>query len=205
MADNRTRVKVDFSPLNRFVGALRRDLRRAGNGPIRKALRQWGFRFLGFIRKRFVRLSRGGAFNGDRWKELAPGTVAQRRFKGGLTIGQARRRKPKQAAAVDAAAGSVAILRNTGTLFNALNPGAPGSEFKDIDGGVRVGFGGPAKHPGGRASIADVARFHHRGINTRSGKVSRRIIVEPDQQTVNAMGQDMTRALVELGEQSEKG
>lgn len=157
-------VDVDLAPLKRFEAALDRDLRANGSGPIRAAIRQWGARFRAFIQERFVRMSRGG------WPPL-----------------KRRRRRGK--------GGSVAILRDTGTMFNALTPvfaSKPGAIQKDIPFGVRVGYGGPARHPKGKASIHDIARFHQTGAGPL---VKREIIVGPDQRTLDLMAADMDRGI----------
>lgn len=90
------------------------------------------------------------------------------------------------------------ILRDTGTLFAALNPvftGRPGSVQEFVDGGVKVGFGGSAKHPSGNASVADIAGFHHFG----KGNVPKRVIlVEPTPLLLNDMKLDMLQALAHL-------
>lgn len=165
----RARVKINMKPLERFKGQINRDLRRRSNGPVRKALRQWGHRYLGFTRERFVRMSRGG------WAPLAASTIKARR-KG-------------------AGSGTPAILRDTGTLFGALSPGTPGNRFKDIENGVSIGYGGRSSHPDGQATIADIARFHQTGAGNLP---KREILVEPDRTTKARMLQDMRRAVREV-------
>ena len=157
-------VDVDLAPLKRFKSTLDRDLRGNGSGPIRAALRQWGARFRSFVQEHFVKMSRGG------WKKL---------------------KRPRRRGKAD----SAAVLRDTGTLFNALTPvfsSKPGALQKDIPFGVRVGYGGPAKHPKGGASVFDIARFHQTGAGPLE---KREIIVGPDEPTVTQMAADMQRGI----------
>lgn len=168
----RTTVKINIKPLQRFareVGSLR-------SGPGRRMLRQWGVRYLGFVRRRFVRFGRGGG----NWRKLADSTIRRRRSGSGRS-----------------AAGSPAILRDTGTLLGALNPGGLGNLLKDIPRGIRVGFSGAARHPGGSASIADIAGFHN--VGGRGGNPPQRaILVEPDGKTVRGMITDARRAMTAI-------
>lgn len=71
-----------------------------------------------------------------------------------------------------------AILIDLGVLKKALTVGAPGNLFRYIRHGIRVGFGGPAKHSGGgKATIRDIAVFHDQG----EGRLPRRqILHKPD-------------------------
>lgn len=168
-------VKLNLKPLQRFRDILAGDLRRSGNGPIRVAMKHWAKRYRSFAQERFVRFSRGG---GD-WPPLRPQTVA-------------RRRKGKGAGPV------AVILKDTDTLSKALIPewsAKPGAIQLDIPFGVRVGYGGPARHAkGGKATIADIARFHHEG----AGRLPKReIIVEPPtgHRIYHQMAGDMERAM----------
>jgi hypothetical protein len=89
----------------------------------------------------------------------------------------------------------VSLLRDTGLLFNALDPQfspGKGAIQQDVPFGLTVGFGGPAKHPQGRATIADVAGFHQTGTPKMP---KRQILVEPDTRTTQLMGQDMQRGI----------
>jgi len=121
---------------------------------IPKILKQWTFLYLSFAQKHFVEASQG---SGD-WPPLKPSTIAGRRGKGK----------------------DVRILRDTGTLFRALDPvaKAPGSLQKmDAENfTVEVGYGGSAGHPKGRATISDIAEFHNFGMGHNP---IRRIIISP--------------------------
>ena len=96
-----------------------------------------------------------------------------------------------------------AILRDTGTLFAALSPtftGKPGALEEGIPFGIRVGYGGPSRHPDGKATIADIASFHQTG----NGKLPvREIIVAPLPNVIEGMARDMQRALRQLAKDNE--
>jgi hypothetical protein len=129
--------------------------------------KQWAVRYRSFIQLRFDQQSRGGG----EWRELAPSTIASRRKN------------------------SSTILRDTGALFAALAPvwnSPPGGINELIEGGVKVGFGGPAAHPGGIKTIAEIAAMHQTG----GGKLPKReIIVTPPSHVIDAMAEDLQRAL----------
>lgn len=160
-------VRVDLGPLAEFKAHFEGDLRHAGNGPVRKAFKQWAARYRSFIQERFVLFSRGG---GD-WPPLK----------------HPRRRGNKDKAA---------ILRDTGTLFAALSPTfqkKPGALQEDIDFGIRIGYGGPGRYAnGGAATVADIAGFHQVGAGFLP---VRKIIVEPSVNVLEQMAGDMNRAL----------
>jgi len=140
-------------------------------GPIRDALRQWGHRYRTFVQRRFVKYSRGG---GD-WPPL-----------------KYKRRRGSRARA--------AILRDTGTLFRALDPvwrSNPGAIQQDLPFGIRVGYGGPHRHPKAGISIADLAAIHDQGLGRMP---KRQIIVQPDNRTRAQMVSDMQRALKKLAD-----
>lgn len=155
-------VKFNIEPLKRLI----RTMGRMNTTPIFK---KWAFRYRSFVQHRFDRFSKGGG----NWPSLSPLTIARRR-KG--------KRKGK---------GRVAILRDTGTLLTALTPSfqrLPGQLQQIVTDGVRVGIGGPARHPGGAATIADIASFHQTG----EGHLPvREIIVKPDTATINGMVSDV--------------
>jgi len=168
-------VVVDVRGLKNFEEVTKRDLRGAGNGPIRRAMRRWGVRYRGFAQERFDVFSKGG---GD-WPDLAESTKAGRRHGHGPGSG-------------------FSILRDTNTLFSALDPifvGNPGQYQQDVPYGIRVGYGGPGKHPDGQATIWDIARFH----DTGGGRLpQRKLIVPPDAKTLEQMRVDMQRGMAEL-------
>lgn len=176
-------VKINLEDLKRFKSLLDDDLRsggqKAGGSPINNAFKQWGVRVRSFLQQRFVTFSRGGG----NWAPLKPATIRARR-------------KSKTRFGL-----SAAILRDTGTLFNALSPeftGKPGALEERIPYGIRIGYGGPGKYTkkyGGVATIADIASFHQVG----AGHLPKReIIVAPDEHTIELMVEDMNRAIEKL-------
>jgi len=96
-----------------------------------------------------------------------------------------KRRRGKRARA--------SLLRDTGTLFAALNvvfSGAAGQLQKLIPKGIRVGFGGPGKHPKALITVAELAAVHNFGL----GRVPKReIIVDPSIKVLNEMANDIKR------------
>lgn len=178
-------VHVDLRGLIKLRRIIRKGLERA-SGPIRDAIRQWAYRYRGFAQERFDRFSKG---RGD-WPGLKASTIRQRRR------GDKRARGKRKRAS---------ILRDTGTIFSALEPnfiGAPGQLEKDIPFGVRVGFGGPHKHPKGKATIADIAHFHQSGTGPLP---KREIIVDPDRETQEGMAEDMESAFRKVIRQVDVG
>lgn len=175
-------VRVNLKPLERFADAVHRGLA-STTGPILKALKQWAARYRGFSRERFDRFSKGGGT----WPPLKPSTKRGRRKGKRGTGGR-----------------TFSILRDTGTLFGALDvvfTHQPGALEETIPFGIRAGFGGPARHPKGKATIADIAEFHQEG----KGVVpEREIIVDPNQRTIDAMARDMLRAVEQLRKDSER-
>ena len=148
-------VKLNLAPLKRFAQAI---VRR--DGAIRKALLQWAVIYRTAMQERFSTYSRGGG----NWKPLKPSTIRGRR------------------------GGNIAILFDTGALFGALEPRfSPGTGAKEelTRDGIRVGFGGPARHPKGKATIAAVATFHQFGNEPVLPK--REILVVPPAATMHKL------------------
>lgn len=177
-------VTVNLRGLKRFQRQVDAALTGGGGGPIGDAFKQWAARYRGFIQQRFAKLSKGGGG----WPPLKPATIARRR--GGKKVGK-RVRTAKGLQAMTRAA----ILRDTGTLFAAVNPtfmGSPGQLETRIRYGIRVGYGGPQRHPSGRATVADIARFHQVGAGNLP---KREIMVDPDNQLLTQMAADMQRAI----------
>ena len=95
------------------------------------------------------------------------------------------------------AGSGISILRDTGTLFNALYPTLhPGAIEEKIPGGVRCGFGGNEPHPGrGAVTIFQLAEIHQLGL----GHVpARPIIVDPDSSTLSQMVAVAQKAIDDL-------
>lgn len=187
-------VKVDLSGLERYAAVVQADLRGGGNGPIRAGLRQWGGRFRAFLRERFVEFSRGG---GD-WPDLADSTKKARMHARAGARDSAGRLIGKGAAK----GRTFAILRDTGTLLNALDvtfSSKPGQLQEDIPFGVRVGYGGPGRYPNGKATIADIASFHQTG---GPHLPCRKIIVDPLDKVKQQMASDMQKAVDQMAREA---
>jgi hypothetical protein len=158
--------------LFRFSDSVQRHLKGPNHGgPIGVAFKQWGAVYRGFVKERFHRFSRG---SGD-WPPLKPSTIARRRKGTGV--------------------GTVAILIDTGTLFAGLDPSLKtekGAIQKDIRNGIRVGYGGSARHEKGGGTIAAIASYHQAG----GGRLPKReIIVKPDSATIAKMAKLMRDAI----------
>lgn len=135
-------------------------------------LMTFGRRYLAYLRDRF-RIFRAG---GGDWPPLSPATLKQHRPRLGM-------------------------LAVTGAVFNALRPGQPGNLFQRINYGIRVGFGGAAKHPEADATIAQVAIWHDQGT---ANIPQRRIIVPPDGLLVALMRSDAKRFVEKLMKKASK-
>jgi hypothetical protein len=86
------------------------------------------------------------------------------------------------------------ILDDTHTLYNALSPGSPGNEIRDIPNGIRFGFT-DAQHGSDRLTIGKLARFHHDG----GGRLPKRTILhQPDDATKQGFRKDLDIAAREL-------
>ena len=168
-------VIIDLGPLRKYRTALEADFRLRANGPVRKSFKQWAARYRSFLRERFDKYSKGG---GD-WAPLKDSTIKRRRK------GKGTRRF---------AAGSVAILRDKGIMFAALDPvfkNKPGQLQDDIPFGIRVGFGGAAPHGDDKITVAYLALIHNQGLGHIPARI---IVVAPDSATQRGMASDMERA-----------
>ena len=169
-------VKVDMKGMEKYGSIIRRDLQSpSSTGLIRRAIRQWALRWRSFQQLRFSTFSRGGGG----WKALKKSTIRSRRK--GRTSGT-----------------PTILWDKLGSMFKALAPAfsnRPGQFEKGVINGIRVGFGGPARHPDGPATIADIATFHHEGAGHLP---TRRVIDDIDTQTQAEMTLDMNNACVKL-------
>ena len=95
------------------------------------------------------------------------------------------------------------ILRDTGTLFGALDPtfsARPGQYCGVIERGqevgIEVGIAGPARHPSSKyASVAEIASFHQYGTPKM---VERPIVILPPEAVLKSMSIDSDRNLQRL-------
>jgi len=170
-------VRLALRGLDRFAGRIDSALRSGGPAhPIRRALKQWGFIYRSYVRERYVTYSRGG---GD-WQDLAPST-------------KRRRRKGRKGGG-----GTYSILYDTGTLIAGLDPSfSPdkGAIETDIPFGIRLGYGGAARHKRGKGTIAMIAAAHDEGVPPHLPK--RQIIVEPDDRAMRKIVEVTERALAQ--------
>lgn len=189
----RRSVHIDNSGLVRFRAIIDRGLASGGNAegsPIRRMFKRWAVRYMAFIRRRFTVFSRGG---GD-WAPLSPFTIARRRAGALAKTGMATGIKSGTKRQVKQTTRTVAILVDTAVLRNSLTVGAPGSLFEQIDRGCRVGVG-PTSHNDDGLTIGDIAAFHQYG----GGKLpQRKILVDPDQNTLDGMASDAVRMAREV-------
>lgn len=164
-----SRVRVDFSDLVRWENVVR-----AREGAVKFGLRQWGVIYRAAMQERFAKFSMGGG----NWRKLRPATIRRRRQR----IDNTRFGR------------TASILRDTGTLYAALNPVLSlGSKEELTQFGIIVGFGGTSKHPSSRRkSIKEIAEIHQSGLG-RSPK--REIIVKPDRNTIAVMAAVMEKAV----------
>ncbi len=151
-------VRINLSPLRAKVAEITMP-----GSKMRAAYNVWARLYSSFIRRRFVRMASGGSDEHGRWPRLKKPRAAQGKRKGKADI----------------------PLRDTDSLYNALVIGAAGNITRPLKNGILFGFGGPARHPGGgKASIADIAKYHDAG----DGNLPvRQIIVPPDEPTVGQM------------------
>lgn len=138
------------------------------NSPALKiAHKQWGIRYLAWIKRLFVKNSSGAGA----WPPLK------------------RKRKRGNSS-------SARILRDTGVLFKALTIGSAGNLFKHLKNGIRVGFGGPSRHPRSKATIADIAKMHNNG---EGNLPKRKILYWPDNKFIKQMLNDLKRTIKNIG------
>lgn len=193
-------VTIDLTALKKYGAAVDSQLHGTSNGPVAKAIRQWGFRYRSWAQERFDKFSKGG---GD-WPDLAESTKrARRQGKGkkqkirkAKTTGKTDRRFKKVNVS-----GTFSILRDIGLLFAVVSPtfsGQPGALEQKIPFGIRIGFGGPSAHGSSKATIADIASYHQAG---KGHLPKREIIVAPPAHVTVQMSGDMERALRQLGQE----
>jgi hypothetical protein len=82
-------------------------------------------------------------------------------------------------------------LRNNGILLAALSIGGKGNHAKSIPDGVEYGFA-DTPHEGSKKSIRQIAIIHDQGLGNNP---KREILIEPDQNLIDAMSSDLVRSL----------
>ena len=204
---------------------LRNALKGAQHPALEAMFNQWVQRYSAWIRERFVSASRGDGT----WQPLSAATIYARSraaitrvyklFKAGEITAAQRDKKLKiarrsQQRWVKQAYGKaikgkkgleglptagVAILRDTGVLFNALTVGAVGNVNRRKGLVAEFGIGGPAQHPGARgATIGRIAAYHDQGGTIPGRPPQRQILWMPPSELIALMLQDAQRALKAL-------
>lgn len=188
-------VSINTAGIKRFTAEVRQGLRNH-TGPFGQMFTQWAADYAAFTRRRFNTFSRGG---GD-WKPLARSTaLARNRIanagksrggKGGGSAGGVGSRSSlfrnrggglSPVFGRNGGARTFSILRDTGTLFNALAIGAKGNYVGRGPGSVVYGLAAiPANRMGGTTTIQKIAHWH----NVGAGHLPRRVILaKPDAAT----------------------
>ena len=137
------------------VRRFKRLVKAGSRGPLRTVFKQWGIRYLAWTKRLFYIKSRGGTVEGVTWPALAPKTI------------QNRRRRSRRVRGQGGGSRYAILVDRIGTIPKAMVPHASGNLFKYLQRGVRVGFGGSSRHPEGRATIADIAKWHNVGKGRR--------------------------------------
>ena len=185
---------IDMSGFEKFRKLVSEGIR-GERGPMDVAFKQWGFLYLGYIRRLFIKNSRGGG----EWADLAPSTKRSRRG------GRRRKTKSRRARTKTTSRGTgkvFRILRNTGILQKAMSIGGAGNLHTRIRGGIRVGFSDTVKHPDTDFSMAKLAATHDQG--NPKGKLPQRIILqEPNGSLSSRMKRVVQKAMNEIGRLSE--
>lgn len=166
------------------VRNFRKLIKAGSKGPLRPVFKQWGIRYLAWTRRLFYIKSRGGTAEGITWPELSPVTIKRRRRRTRRVRGQSGGSRP------------AILVDRLGTIPKAMVPREAGNLFMYIKPGVRVGFGGPVKHPDGKTTIADIAVFH----NVGGGRLPRRQILHiPNSDLLAKMRNDLRRGVDRIG------
>jgi hypothetical protein len=86
---------------------------------------------------------------------------------------------PKTIAKGSSGAGQVSILRDTGTLFNALAINGPANVMRKRGPVFEFGIGGAMQHPSGAATVGRIASYHQNGGAIPNRPPQRQILVVP--------------------------
>jgi phage gpG-like protein len=174
MAGTQIQIEADAGEARRYIAGVLSALRKGGSqpGPLRDFYSQASARYLGFIRARFVRASRGDGT----WKPLALYTKLKRLEKQQLV--ELANSRP------------VPILRDTGILFNSLTSGSPGGVQQFAQDEVTVG------------TNIKYAGYHQFGGTVPGHPPQRTILVPPDPKTEGEILQDLVNAMMAALEES---
>lgn len=190
-------VIVNIKPLLATVEGFRSLARVPAHPAFEAMFSQWTARYSGFSKKRYNRNALGA---GD-WEPLALSTIRARKESKTATKNQvkldralARRGIVASFQARDTRRGTlvaspkkVSILKDTEVLFGSLTIGAAGNAVTRAIGSVTYSIGGT-----GQRSV--IARAHQDG-NTKNRMPARRILVQPDEQTLRGLRNDAIRAV----------
>lgn len=178
------RVTVNVGPLRRLKALL--SFSKGDTHPrALKMYKRFGVIYRSFAQRRFAAASRGSGA----WKPLKNFYRGARDRKAAeARIRKNPKTKPRGSA----------ILRDTNTLYNALNIDGtgPGAIEELAAGGIILGYGGIAMHPnanGGDITIAEIAAIHQFGVPSKNIP-ARPIIVDPDTNTLRLIEREATAA-----------
>ena len=171
-------TRVNFSGFTELADKIKEGLVVIGSdpkNPFNIAIRKWGEQYRSFLKHRFNRLKKP---EGGEWRKIAERTHRWRIKKHNIRHRQ--------------------ILYVTRTLYKLTdkkyNP-AKGHYAKKTKYGATIGVAGYKKHPDYPGTIYRLVKFHAKG-NAITPK--RRIIVKPDQPTIDKMHKSMTWAMKRL-------
>jgi hypothetical protein len=172
---------------------------------------RWVGRYREFSLARYRDQSNGGG----EWPELSAATLHARAMRlsrntrnkaGGREVKRGKQKwmtggrwTMKAHVQYDAGVTDAKILIDRGVLIHALDISAPGNVTRREGPSVCFGFGGPAQHPAGHATIAAIAAAHQTG--GRHGKVTlphRCILVPPPEAVVDGMLGDARKAIAAI-------
>jgi phage gpG-like protein len=193
MAGTQIQIEADAGEARRYIAGVLSALRKGGSqpGPLRDFYSQASARYLGFIRARFVRASRGDGT----WKPLALYTKLKRLEK----LQPARLRQLMKTTSATsreeqlielANSRPFPILRDTGILFNSLTSGSPGGVQQFAQDEVTVG------------TNIKYAGYHQFGGTVPGHPPQRTILVPPDPKTEGEILQDLVNAMMAALEES---
>jgi hypothetical protein len=170
------------------VRRFRRLVAAGSRGPLRPVFKQWGIRYLAWTKRLFYIKSRGGTAEGVAWEELSPRTIRNRnRRRGSRRVRSVRGERERYSILVD----------RLGTIPKAMTPHEKGNIFRYLHDGIRVGFGGSAEHPEGKATIADIAIAHNVGKGEHLP--IRQILHLPNRALAQSMRNDLKRGVERIG------
>lgn len=174
------KVTIRITGIDEFLQRSTAQVRGGAHGPIHDAFLVWGEIYRSYTMERYSTLSRGGSMDGDSWAPLQESTIRKRRKGKGQGL-------------------LAAILIDKGILFAATTPRfsqGSGAIQQMIDGGIRVGYGGPERHPDTDLTIAGLASIHQGGVKANN-LPARPIIADPPSRVLQEMANVIEQAVVQ--------